>query len=140
MLTGTRHKVLSSSRTDSGVHALGQVAGFQTESEIPAGQMRRGLQRFLPDDIAIIKAQDVSADFHATYSAIRKRYRYLIYDGPVLPPFLRTQVLKSRRMLDVSAMRQALPGLLGTHDFRCFETSYPNKASSTVRTLVALLG
>ena len=134
-LMGTRHKVMSSSRTDSGVHALGQVASFVTESKIPAEQMRRALQRFLPDDIAIVKVQDVSSEFHATYSAVRKRYRYLIYDGPVLPPFLRTQVMKTRRMLDVAAIREALPGLLGTHDFRCFETSYPNKSTS-VRTVM----
>ena len=134
-LTGTRCNVLCAGRTDSGVHALGQVAGFRTESTIPASQFRRGLQRFLPEDIAIVQSQEVSDQFHATYSAVRKRYRYLIFDGAVLPPFLRNLVHRSRRMLDVAAMRQALPSLLGTHDFRCFETNYPNKATS-VRTVM----
>ena len=134
-LFGTRHKLMSSSRTDSGVHALGQVASFKTNSRIPNKQIRRGLQRFLHDDIAIVNVQDVADDFHATYSAIRKRYRYLIYDGPVLPPFLRNYVMKSRPTLNVAAMQQSLQGLMGTHDFRCFETSFPNKSTS-VRTVM----
>ena len=133
-LMGTRHRVLCAGRTDSGVHALGQVASFQTESKIPAGKIRQGLQRFLPRDISIVGVRDVSQDFHATFSAVRKRYRYLIHDGPVIPPFLRNQVHHSRRMLNVPVMQQALPFLLGTHDFRCFETNYPNKATS-VRTV-----
>lgn len=134
-LTGTQTRVLCASRTDSGVHALGQVACFQTESTIAAAQFRRGLQRFLPPDIAIVMSQEVSPDFHATFSAIRKRYRYLIFDGAVLPPFLQHQVYRHRSELDVEAMQGALPHLLGTHDFRCFETNYPNKATS-VRTIM----
>jgi tRNA pseudouridine38-40 synthase len=134
-LTGTRCNVLCAGRTDSGVHALGQVACFRTESTIAGPQFRRGLQRFLPDDIAIVQSLEVSDQFHATYSAIRKRYRYLIFDGAVLPPFLRNLVHRSRRMLNTAAMQSALPSLLGTHDFRCFETNYPNKATS-VRTVM----
>lgn len=134
-LTGVETRVLCASRTDSGVHALGQVACFRTQSTIPADRMRRALQRHLPDDIAIVDSREVSSSFHATYSAIRKRYRYLIFDGAVLPPFLRHQAFCHRTELDVEAMQQALPSLLGTHDFRCFETNYPNKATS-VRTIL----
>jgi len=134
-LTGTHHRVLCASRTDSGVHALGQVASFQTECTIPAAKFRRGLQRFLPPDITIVQSQEVSPEFHATYSAIRKRYRYLLFDGEVMPPFLRHLACHHRSELNVDAMRQALPFLLGTHDFRCFETQYPNKATS-VRTIL----
>ncbi len=134
-LTGVETRVLCASRTDSGVHALGQVASFRTEATIPAERMRRALQRYLPDDIAIVNSQDVSPGFHATYSAVRKRYRYLIFDGAVLPPFLRHQAFCHRTELDVAAMQQALPLLLGKYDFRCFETNYPNKATS-VRTIM----
>lgn len=134
-LTGTRHKVLCAGRTDSGVHAVGQVASFRTESKISGSQFRRGLQRFLPHDIVIVSSQDVHFDFHATYSAIKKRYRYLLFDGPVVPPFLRSFVTKSRGPVDVTAMQKALPAVVGTHDFRCFETNYPNKATS-VRTVM----
>lgn len=134
-LTGTDTRVLSASRTDSGVHALAQVASFETQSKIPVERMRRALQRYLPDDITIVDAREVSSEFHATYSAIRKRYRYLIFDGAALPPFLRHQAFRHRSELNVDAMKQALPALLGTHDFRCFETNYPNKATS-VRTIM----
>ena len=135
-LTGTRCKVLCAGRTDSGVHATGQVASFRTESKIDPVQFRRGLQRFLPDDITVVRSQEVSSEFHATYSAVRKTYRYLIFDGQVAPPFLNRLVYKSRGPLRVDLMQQALPALLGTHDFRCFETNYPNKATS-VRTIEA---
>ena len=134
-LTGTRCNVLCAGRTDSGVHALGQVACFRTKSTIAGPQFRRGLQRFLPDDIAIVQSLEVSDQFHATYSAVRKRYRYVIFDGAVMPPFLRNLAHRSRRMLNTAAMQSALPSLLGTHDFRCFETNYPNKATS-VRTVM----
>lgn len=133
-LTGVRHKVLCAGRTDSGVHALGQVASLQTQSPIAAGQFRRGLQRFLPHDISIVKAQEVAADFHATYSASQKTYCYLIFDGPVLPPFLRNLAFHSRKALNVEAMQAAASALMGTHDFRCFETNYPNKSTS-IRTV-----
>lgn len=134
-LTGESLRVLCAGRTDSGVHALGQVASFHTNSTIPAGQFRRGLQRFLPDDITIVNSQPVASEFHATFSAIRKRYRYLIWDGPVTPPYLRHHAYRPRRALHVEPMQQALHALLGTHDFRCFETNYPNKATS-VRTIL----
>lgn len=133
-VTGVPTRVLVAGRTDAGVHALGQVACFDTDSNIQAGQFRRALQRFLPDDIVIVAAQDVAPWFHATFSAVRKTYQYLIYDGPVMPPFLRDRVCRWRKALDAAAMNAALPALLGTHDFRCFETNYPNKATS-VRTV-----
>jgi len=134
-LTGESLRILCAGRTDSGVHALGQVVSFQTKSQIPAAQFRRGLQRFLPEDIAIVRAQRVAVEFHATFSAVRKRYRYLVWDGPVIPPFLQNHAYQTRRALSVEPMRRALPALLGTHDFRCFETNYPNKATS-VRTIL----
>ena len=134
-LTETQTRVLCASRTDSGVHAIGQVACFHTDSKIPAAQFRRGLQRFLPEDISIVRSQQVSPDFHATFSAIRKRYRYLLYDGHVMSPFLRHRVSRSKKHLDVAAMKNALPHLLGKHDFRCFESQWPNKATS-VRTIM----
>lgn len=133
-LTGSRTHVLCAGRTDTGVHALGQVASFRTASRIPAAQMRRGLQRFLPDDIVVVSTRDVRPEFHATHSALRKRYRYVIFDGTVCPPFLRRLVHRSREPLDVRAMERAAGFLLGTHDFRCFETHYPNKQTS-VRTI-----
>jgi len=134
-LTGEKRRVLCAGRTDAGVHALGQVANFHTASRIPVENVRRGLQSYLPEDISILSAAEVSPTFHATYSAIRKRYRYVIHDGDVCPPFLKNYVLRSRYPLDANRMEAAAQHLRGTHDFRCFESKFPNKMSS-VRTIM----
>lgn len=133
-LTGETVRVLSSGRTDAGVHALGQVANFQTASAIPAEKWRPALQARLPDDVVILDSQAVPEDFHATYSARLKRYRYLIREALVEDPLLRRYAWRMNGPLDTAAMRVAASHLLGQHDFRCFETDWPNKASS-VRTI-----
>lgn len=133
-LTGERISVLSAGRTDSRVHALGQVASFQTESSIPIDGFRKALHRFLPDDVIIRDAQEVPLDFHATFSAVQKRYRYVIHNCRTHNPFLRDYVWHFHQDLDSTAMHVAGQELLGTHDFRSFESHWPNKASS-VRTI-----
>lgn len=134
-LTGEQTRVYCAGRTDTGVHATGQVASFRTAHRIPIGNIRRGLQSWLPDDIVIVSAREVAAGFHATFSAVRKRYRYFIHDGDVCPPFLRRYVHQSQVRLNVARMHDAAQNLLGTHDFRSFEKEYPNKFSS-VRTIM----
>ena len=129
-LTGESPRVFCAGRTDAGVHALGQVANFHTSCSIPIENVRRGLQCFLPEDISIVTVADVATRFHATYSAVKKRYRYVICDSDVVPPFLNRFVHRCRFHLDVDLMAEATQYLLGTHDFRCFETQYPNKSSS----------
>jgi tRNA pseudouridine38-40 synthase len=133
-LTNEPVKVIAAGRTDSGVHALGQVANFHTSRSIPCTKLRSGLQTFLPDDVVVLEAREVDPKFHATYSAKWKRYRYVIFNGSVLPPFLRNFVWQHHARLDVSAMHAAAQVLLGKHDFRCFESQFPNKATS-VRTI-----
>jgi tRNA pseudouridine38-40 synthase len=133
-LTGETVRVLSAGRTDSGVHALGQVANFRTESTIPIGQFRPALENFLPDDIAVRSADEVPADFHATYWAVRKRYRYVILNRRDRHPLLRNNVLRYTPPLDVAAMQAAANRLIGTHDFRSFESEFGTRASS-VRTV-----
>jgi tRNA pseudouridine38-40 synthase len=125
---------LAAGRTDSGVHALGQVANFMTESKIPCEKLRLGLQNFLPDDVIVRDVAEADPDFHATYSAKRKRYRYVIHNDGIQVPFLRRYVYHFRGRLDSAAMDAAAQVLLGTHDFRCFESQFPNKATS-VRTV-----
>ena len=134
-LTGDRQRVYCAGRTDAGVHALGQAANFPTNSSIPIANIRRGLQSFLPNDIVVVSAKEVSKSFHATYSAIHKRYRYVIHDGDVCPPFLKHYVHRSLNQLDVDRMAEAANFLLGTHDFRCFEKHFPNKSTS-IRTIM----
>lgn len=133
-LTGVPSQVLSAGRTDSGVHALGQVASFYTASNIPGPNWRPALQNHLPYDVVIRHSEIAPDNFHATFSAIRKRYRYLIHNGPVCLPFLRNYVYHMRAPLDAEAMHRAAQCLVGTHDFRSFETDWPNKATS-VRTV-----
>jgi len=134
-ITGEQRRIYCAGRTDAGVHALGQEANFFTLSRIPAASFRPALQTELPDDIVLVRSQEVPLGFHATFSAIRKRYRYIIHDGAVCPPFLRRYCAHSRFALDAERMHQAVACLLGTHDFRCFEKEYPNKLTS-VRTIM----
>jgi tRNA pseudouridine38-40 synthase len=133
-LTGTHSGVLSAGRTDSGVHALGQVATFRTASRIPADKFRPALQTFLPHDIVVLDSYELPLEFHATFSAKRKRYRYVIHNERVSLPFLRRFTHHFSTELDVPAMQTAAQSLVGTHDFRSFETDWPNKATS-VRTV-----
>lgn len=133
-LTQERVSLIVAGRTDSGVHALGQTANFHSSTTIPCEKMRLGLQRYLPADIVVKDVRDVSPDFHATYSAIAKRYRYVVLNAQRPDPFLRRLAWYYHRKLDVAAMHEAAQRLLGQHDFRCFESQFPNKATS-VRTI-----
>lgn len=136
-LTQQKSGLLVAGRTDAGVHALGQVANFQTDSVIPCDNIRSGLQRFLPDNICVREVAEVDAAFHATYSAVQKRYRYVIHNSAIAYPFLRRYVSGFGRPLDAKQMHEAGQLLLGKHDFRCFESHFPNKATS-VRTIKEL--
>jgi tRNA pseudouridine38-40 synthase len=133
-LTGQRVNLLAAGRTDSGVHALGQVANFVTDSTIPADKWRPALQGKLPPDIVILDSREVPPDFHATYSAVSKRYRYVIRRSLIDDPFVGRYAWRIAGELDVDAMNAAARALLGRRDFRCFETEWPNKATS-VRTI-----
>jgi tRNA pseudouridine38-40 synthase len=133
-LTGERIRVLSAGRTDAGVHALGQVASFRTRAAIPGDKWRPALQSHLPPDVVILESDEIGADFHATFSAKSKRYRYVIRNRLVDDPFLRRYAWRIAGELDAARMHEAAQSLLGTHDFRCFESNWPNKATS-VRTI-----
>jgi tRNA pseudouridine38-40 synthase len=124
---------MAAGRTDSGVHALAQVANFWSHTTIPCDGLRAALQTHLPEDIVVRGVADVEESFHATYSAKKKRYRYIIHNNLIPHPLLRKYV-HWRGHLDAEAMHEAAQVLVGTHDFRAFETDYPNKASS-VRTV-----
>ena len=135
-LTGeTGVTVLAAGRTDSGVHALGQVANFHTNSPIPTEKFQQALQSFLPEDVVLREAVEVAEDFHATYSAVKKRYRYAVLNAELADPLMRRYAWHYHGRLDVEAMHGASQALVGEHDFRCFETQFPNRASS-VRTVL----
>jgi len=137
-LTGeTRLRANASGRTDTGVHAVGQVVNFHSETNIPSNKLHGAINAHLPDDIVIASVEDVPDAFDANRHAIRKLYRYVIHDGPVVSPFMRKYCCHVRKPLDAAAMSRAAECLKGQHDFHSFETEWPNRASS-VRTITHL--
>jgi tRNA pseudouridine38-40 synthase len=134
-VAGETIRVLASGRTDAGVHALGQVVGFQTDSGLSPEALRRALNANLPDDVAVLDVAEAPQGFHPISHAHRKRYRYVVHDGPVRDVFSRRFVWHySGGRLDADAMHRAAAGLLGTHDFRSFETAGAERSTS-VRTV-----
>jgi tRNA pseudouridine38-40 synthase len=137
-VTGQRVRVLASGRTDAGVHALGQVVGLRCESRLPPNVLLRALNANLPDDIAVLEAADAPVGFHAIADVIRKRYRYVIYDGTVRDVFGRRYAWHyPYGRLDAAAMQRAALALVGKHDFRSFESSGAERKTS-VRTVFQL--
>jgi len=126
-----------SGRTDAGVHALGQVASFRTQSVLSAGEFQRALNALLSPAIRITAAEEVGPDFHARWSARGKIYRYRLYRGKVVPPTLWRYVLHYPFPLDEDAMRIAASRYVGPHDFAAFAASTgsedDDKERSTVR-------
>jgi tRNA pseudouridine38-40 synthase len=119
-VVGHHVRLYGSGRTDAGVHALGQVANFRTSSGIPAERFHLAINRVIPDDIVVLRAEDVALDFHARYSAKRKTYRYSIVCRPVRLAVGARYVHWLRRPLDVERMRAAAAQFLGEHDFAAF--------------------
>lgn len=132
--TGHRAIPIGSGRTDSGVHAMAQVAHFDTDSRLPVNTLLQALNHYLSAGIVVHSAEDVPPTFHARKDALWKLYRYVLQDGPVRNVFLSRYSWRVRGLLDLDAMRQAAVAVVGTHDFRCFETDWPNRRSS-VRTV-----
>jgi tRNA pseudouridine38-40 synthase len=137
-LSGEAIRLNASGRTDAGVHALGQVANFSSTIGLTPPVLLRAINAHLPDDVAVIAAEEAPQEFDANRDAVRKLYRYVIHDGDVPSPFLRRFACHSRRKLDAAAMARSAVVLCGQHDFRCFETEWPNRASS-VRTVTHLV-
>ncbi|MCK5114015.1 MAG: tRNA pseudouridine(38-40) synthase TruA [Phycisphaerae bacterium] len=120
------------SRTDSGVHAEGQVAHIRTSSSIPVVGMRKAMNSRLPKDIVIRSVCDVPMSFNSSLSAVGKTYRYRIHMGPGRPVHLAGQVYCHWKSLDTDAMSVAACKLVGEHDFRGFASS-ADKRQITVR-------
>ena len=110
-------------RTDAGVHALGQVGSFRTQSALSAGEFQRALNALLPPTIRIVAAEEVGPEFNARWSARAKIYRYRLYRGKVVPPMQWRYVLHYPFPLDEDAMRDAAARFVGVHDFASFAAS-----------------
>src|SRR5262245_47220646 len=129
-LTGEpRIRVNASGRTDTGVHAVGQVVNFHSATHLSAEVVLRATNARLPEDVIIRRSEIVPDEFDANRHAMRKLYRYVLHDGDVPDLFQRRYCHHTRYKLDAAKMRQAGRALLGTHDFRCFETEWPNRAT-----------
>lgn len=122
-LTVERLRLVGASRTDAGVHALGQVASFVAPTRLSAETIHAALNATLPRDIRVLAAREVPEGFDARRSARLKRYGYLIETAPVQSPFRRRYAWHLPRRLDPEAMRRALATLRGTHDFSAFQAS-----------------
>lgn len=132
---GSPVRVHGSGRTDSGVHARGQVAHFETHSLLPASTLRSALNHFLPWDIQVMRVSDAPPGFHARESALSKEYRYRIHRGEVMPPHLHPFCLRMVDPLDLEALQRGASGLLGTHDFASLRSNGSNTETS-VRTIL----
>ena len=131
-VVGQRVTVVSSGRTDAGVHALGMSVHCTVSRVLPITAYREGLNRLLPEDIVVRNAREVAPDFHARYSARAKWYRYLLHTGKVRPAMHRLRCWHIRAALDFEEMRKAAGMICGEHDFRAFTVASCN-ASTTVR-------
>jgi tRNA pseudouridine38-40 synthase len=126
-LTGEKLLPQGSGRTDAGVHALAQVATFQTASSIPAANFRIVLNDRLPAAIRILAVDEVSEGFHARHSARAKCYHYRIWRGDIVPPFLARYVTHHPYPLNETAMQQAAVLVAGEHDFTSFAAVDPER-------------
>lgn len=135
-ITGEKVAVIGSGRTDSGVHALGQVANFKTESRLTPLQFQRALNSLLPKDIVIVGAREVEPGFHAQFDAKSKVYVYRILNRPYPSALERFRVWFVPHPLDLEEMKEAFELFRGEHDFRAFALSDKHRKGSTVRRVI----
>jgi tRNA pseudouridine38-40 synthase len=122
-------------RTDSGVHARGQVAAFSTGSSLSADTLRRALNHWLPPDVSVLAAADVPPAFDPRRSALRRHYRYVVENRPSRPAIDRRFAWYVGQPLDLDAMGEAAALLLGEHDFAAFASAPEDAGASTIRRL-----
>lgn len=129
--------VIGASRTDSGVHALCNVAVFDTGSPIPGEKISYALNQYLPEDIRIVDSKEVAADFHPRHCESRKTYEYHIVNAPFPNPMKRLYCHYTYLQCDVEAMQEAAAYFIGEHDFKSFCT-VGAQVESTIRTITDL--
>lgn len=128
-LTGEDCKLVGASRTDAGVHALGQTANFFTSSKIPADKFSYALNTVLPADVTIRSSEEADAGFHSRFSAKGKKYRYLMFNSRLPSALLRDRAYHVPLPLNIDWMKDAAGCFLGKHDFSAFRAT-----GSSVRT------
>ena len=137
LLTGEEVELIGSSRTDAGVHAKGMVANFITNSQIPADKFREAINTKLPDDIGIIKSEEVDKNFHSRYDSKGKTYCYTLVNRYEKVCIGRNYVYQVRDELNYNLMKEAAKYFLGKHDFKAFKTN-GSSVKTSVRTINGL--
>ncbi len=134
----SRPRVHSSSRTDTGVHAVGMVVHFEVpraECKMPPRKLALALNAWLPEDIRVLAAARAPREFHARFATTGKQYRYFVWNHPAMNPLIRHTAWHVPRPLSLRAMRLAAPFFVGRHDFQSFAANPGYAKESTVRTL-----
>ncbi|MGD0893138.1 MAG: tRNA pseudouridine synthase A [Terracidiphilus sp.] len=130
-VTGESPLPQGSGRTDAGVHALGQVASFELQANIPPDNLLRALNRTLPPSIRILESRTVRSTFHARHSAVAKTYEYRVFRESICPPFLARYVHACPWPMDVEALQRSAAVFVGRHDFLSFAATDPDLAART---------
>lgn len=136
-ITGNQIRLIGASRTDAGVHALGQVAAFSTNSDLSIDVLKRALNAKLPEDIRILTIGETEGSFNPRFDALKKRYIYLMSTGRNESAFLHKYRWQIKASLDLDAMREAGSLLVGEHDFASLRGSGCS-AKTTVRQIHSL--
>ncbi len=129
-------KIAGSGRTDAGVHAQAQIAHLRTQSSMPVSRLLYSVNQLLPKDIAVLDIRKAADGFHARFGASSKCYRYRVFTGKVVPPFIRACVYPVRHPLDAALIRREASHLKGKHDFTAFARA--GGQGSAVRKLYAV--
>ncbi|MBO5143449.1 MAG: tRNA pseudouridine(38-40) synthase TruA [Clostridia bacterium] len=134
-VTGEEVELNASGRTDAGVHALGQIANFKTNTNIDIKKIPYALNSKLPNSIVIVSAEEVEERFHSRYNCTGKTYRYIINNSEFPSALDRYREFHISQKLDFNSMKEALGYFEGTHDFKGFKSSGGSPKKTTVRTL-----
>jgi tRNA pseudouridine38-40 synthase len=135
-LTQQRAAIHAAGRTDAGVHALGQVVNFKTESSMSAEEFQRACNALLPPTIRVNAAEEVNLNFHSRWDAVAKTYRYRIFRGRVVPPFIWKYVQQDSSEMNFDDMAVAAGCFTGDHDFTSFAASTGSDEDDTERLTV----
>ena len=137
-ITGEPVQTFASGRTDTGVHALGQVFNFHTENTISTENLHQALTRILPPSICILDIKEADLDFHSRYSAIGKHYRYTIFNYRLPYGFRHDAMMMVTHNVDVEKMRQAAQRMIGEHDFTALSANPGYKIDNPVKTIFSI--
>ncbi len=135
-LHGKPVRITGSGRTDAGVHAVGQVCHFDTDSSIPDGKFKAALNSLLPHDVRILSSCEAADDFHARYSARRRVYMYYIRETEFPLPFYRNYCYRMRNVPPLNSLNACARQIVGVHDFTTFSAA-GDRSSSKIREIYA---